>query len=100
MAARRLGHRDLSRGWTAWYDLAAVGRYQRSMLRSVASRLAKPKLSRAYVHWRQDWDRMEAAKAAKAQLEKIRGQQASHNDAEYELQRQVRAPLRIGEPST
>jgi len=91
MAARRLGHRDLSRGWTAWYDLAAVGRYQRSMLRSVASRLAKPKLSRAYVHWRQDWDRMEAAKAAKAQLEKIRGQQASHDDAEYELQRQVSA---------
>ena len=89
MAARRLGHRDLSRGWTAWCDLAAAGRYQRSMLRSVASRLAKPRLSRAYVHWRQGWDRMEAATAAKAQVEKIRGQQASHDDTEFELQRQV-----------
>jgi len=91
MAARRLGHRDLSRGWTAWCDLAAAGRYQRSMLRSVASRLAKPRLSRAYVHWRQGWDRMEAATAAKAQVEKIRGQQASHDDTEFELQRQVSA---------
>ena len=44
MALKRIGKRDLARGWMAWYDMFAERLRRSNMLKSAGARLLKPKL--------------------------------------------------------
>ena len=55
-ALRRIMQQGLARGWEAWQQqyLEHVGKQR--MLKTVASRLMKPKLSASFAHWWRDWE--------------------------------------------
>ena len=52
---RRLGKRDLSRGWQTWLDGWLERQRHMRMLAGAAGRLMKPKLAAAVTAWREDW---------------------------------------------
>ena len=55
MAVRRIGKRDLTRGWVAWsHSYLQQARVHR-MLCAAGARLLKPKLVSAVQQWREDW---------------------------------------------
>ena len=55
MAMRRIGKRELTRGWETWYGMYWQQVRERQMLRAAGARLAKPKLFACVKHWRDDW---------------------------------------------
>ena len=59
MALRRIGKRDLTRGWVAWHEKWAEEARRKRMLSAAGSRLAKPKLAACYGHWKRDWELIE-----------------------------------------
>ena len=65
MAINRIMKRDLSRGWTAWFDGWYEHRRQENLLKHAASRLAKPKLAACHKKWKDDWAAEEQAKFAR-----------------------------------
>ena len=65
MAINRIMKRDLSRGWTAWFDGWYEHRRQENLLKHAASRLAKPKLVACHKKWKDDWAAEEQAKFAR-----------------------------------
>ena len=66
MAIRRIGKRDLARGWTAWFDLYSQIVYERRLLQQAGNKLTKPKMSAAWTAWQKDWKRV-ALEKTKAQ---------------------------------
>jgi len=68
MAARRLGHKDMSRGMNAWMDMYFMKTRQQRMLRAAASRLARPKLAAGYTFWRQDWEARQLVLSSKSSV--------------------------------
>ena len=87
LAARRISQLALSRGWQAW-----VGQYeavvrQRRLLRGVAGRLSKPKLTACFRHWLSDWETAERA----TEQARAAGQVAALRQAEHQ---QVLSALR------
>ena len=64
MAIRRIGKRDLTRGWVAWSDLYLEQRRRNHLLRAAGNKLTKPKLSAAYRMWFMDWQEEAVAKAS------------------------------------
>ena len=55
-AMSRFGKRELTRCFETWSDTYWEGAHRRELLRQGGLRLARPRLSRSYVHWRQDWN--------------------------------------------
>ena len=55
-AMSRFGKRELARGFESWSDTYCEGAHRRELLRQAGMRLARPRLSHGYVHWRQDWN--------------------------------------------
>ena len=55
MAVRRIGKRDLTRGWVAWHDGYVDETRVRRMLGRAAAKLLKPKLVSAVQHWKDDF---------------------------------------------
>ena len=108
MAIKRIGKRDLSRGWQCWLDAYLEKRHSLNLLKASAARLARPKLAACVSAWRHSWDEaMQAAKLATlegrmamqiAQLtqELADARQAMVEgrglEAELERQREVRRP--------
>jgi hypothetical protein len=74
MAIRRIGKRDLTRGWVAWSDLYLEQRRRNHLLRAAGNKLTKPKLSAAYRMWFMDWQEEAVAKASMT-VEQRMGQQ-------------------------
>ena len=62
MAGRRLLRKDLSRGWTAWFDGYQEQTHRARVLRGAGSRFVRPKLVASYNVWRRDWEIAEAAR--------------------------------------
>ena len=52
MAVRRVFKRELSRGWTCWYDAYWTRVRQKRLLAAAANRLFRPKLVRGFGLWR------------------------------------------------
>ena len=89
MAIRRIGKRDLSLGWVAWYDAYVARTRVRRMLSNAAARLVKPKLVSAVKHWRKEWE----VSCLNAQVEevaaKLEAARASEIAAKAEMHRQL-----------
>jgi hypothetical protein len=51
MAVRRLGRRELARGWMEWCEMVAVRIRKRRLLKAAGQRLFKPKVSRSFAVW-------------------------------------------------
>ena len=56
MALKRIGKRDLTRGWVAWHDQYYEAKRMDRMLKGAGARLLRPKLSAAYNIWRRGWE--------------------------------------------
>jgi len=54
-AARRMGNRDLSMGWSVWHELWEEVSKQKRMLAAAGARLSRPQLTAAFSGWRSDW---------------------------------------------
>jgi hypothetical protein len=66
IAARRIGQRGLSRGWSAWRDAWEERRRQRQTLASSGARLLRPKLAASFGGWRHEWEVSQAADEVRA----------------------------------
>ena len=55
MAVRRIGKRDLARGWMAWVELYNQIVQERRMLKQAGARITRPKLVACMHIWREDW---------------------------------------------
>ena len=51
---RRMMNRDLSFGWTAWYELWSAKTYAMARLREVGNKFKAPELANAFGFWRED----------------------------------------------
>ena len=71
MAVRRLGKRELSKGWETWEFIYLESARRRRLLAAAGSKLARPKLVACYSHWKYDWGLAEAACAKMTQAEKL-----------------------------
>ena len=56
MAVRRMGKKEISRGFEAWADMYFEEQRRKRLLVAVGAKLAKPKLSAGYARWRHDWE--------------------------------------------
>ena len=56
MALRRIGKRDLFRGWCAWHDTWARRASSSRALLAAGAKLTRPKLVASYQQWRRDWE--------------------------------------------
>ncbi len=63
-ALRRIGKRDLTRGWVAWHDGWFEEARMKRALAAAATKLVKPKLVACVTHWRRSWEAAEGAKRA------------------------------------
>lgn len=91
--ARRMVHRDLASGWSAWVLLWEAKIYAKNRLRQIANRFKSPKLMIAFEHWAQttydtlQQEKLAAAEALRSKLEgermELSGQMAAMK-AEYE----------------
>ena len=55
MAVRRIGRRDLAKGWMAWLTPYLERKHRMRMLAAAGARMAMPKLVACVKHWREDW---------------------------------------------
>ena len=55
MAIRRIGKRDLARGWTAWSEQHLEKKRRAQVLKAAGNRLMRPKLTAGWQHWQRDW---------------------------------------------
>ena len=85
MAVRRIGKRDLTRGWVAWSDLYLEQRRRKNMLKQAGARLTRPKLVASYAHWRRGWELDEKSKASMSVEERWRAEIAARQVVETEL---------------
>ena len=53
--ARRLSQRDLIKGWQTWHEAWWLEHRRKRLLATAGGRLARPKLSACFSHWRADW---------------------------------------------
>ena len=56
MELRRIGKRDLARGWSGWVTPYLERKRRERTLKAAGARLLKPKLMNAYTLWRRDWE--------------------------------------------
>ena len=56
MALRRIGKRELARGWLAWSGRTRAQAAQAHAQQAASQRLLRPKLMGAYSKWRRDWE--------------------------------------------
>eukprot|EP00966_Prymnesium_polylepis_P238852 5523863-Prymnesium_polylepis.1 len=70
VAARRIGQMEVSRAWLTWSTKYEEHAWRQRVLRQVAGRMMRPKLTACLTHWRRDWEvTMVKAKAQKAREE-------------------------------
>lgn len=79
MAARRLGQKSLSRGWSTWHALHEHRQRIRRLLQIAAGRLARPALASAIAHWQHDW--------AESERLRIKQEESLRSAVEAELAR-------------
>ena len=71
IGVRRLMQQGLARGWGAWHEVYVEYRRKQRLLKNAGSRLTKPKLVHAFMHWQHDWQVETAYVAAMSQEERL-----------------------------
>ena len=56
MALKRIGKRELSKGWTAWLDVYLEHKRNQNLLKNAGAKLTRPKLVACVQWWRRDWE--------------------------------------------
>ena len=72
---RRLGKRDLARGWQAWLDEFLEKRRKKRLLAAAAGRLIKPALTAALTQWRKGWQEEQTSMLEEGQAQLRSGQE-------------------------
>ena len=85
MAVRRLGKRELGRGWQAWLDEYVERRRKQRLLAAAAGRLARPAQSAALTHWRKEWQAEQTRMLEEGQAQLRHGQEALIKAHEREI---------------
>ena len=85
MAVRRLGKRELGRGWQAWLDEYMERRRKQRLLAAAAGRLARPAQSAALTHWRKEWQAEQTRMLEEGQAQLRHGQEALIKAHEREI---------------
>ena len=67
-AGRRIQLIGLAKGWNAWHEQYVEAKRQMQMLQAAGARLSRPMLVATFMHWRDDWDAVEKAAAARAAM--------------------------------
>ena len=91
-AVRRIAHRGLARGWSAWHAAWEERRRQRQMLASAGARLLRPKLAASVAHWRGAWEAARAEERSRAEALLSAAQARERGGLEAEVER-LRAEL-------
>ena len=92
MAIKRLGKRDLSKGWETWEAVYYEHTRRKRLLQAASAKLTKPHLTASYAHWKKDWELEARAMASMSQAERLTAETARRQAAESELH-EVRAEL-------
>ena len=71
MALKRIGKRDLARGWQGWAEPYLEKKRLERALKAAGARMLKPKLMAAFTKWRRDWEDEKHAKAAMSLEERL-----------------------------
>ena len=87
MGVRRLIQQGLARGWTAWRDGHREYQRKRRLLGQAAGRLAKPKLTAAFVHWQHDWEAEIVRQRTKTSAQILEEEKLKRIELEIELQK-------------
>ena len=82
---RRLGKRDLGRGWQAWLDMFLERRRKQRLLAAAAGRLAKPALTAALAQWRKGWQVEQTRMLEEGQVQLRSGQEVLIKAHEREM---------------
>jgi Ca2+-binding EF-hand superfamily protein len=92
MIARRMFRKDLSRGWSAWFDLWEEQARMRRAISRAAQKLRNPEVSAAYSIWKEFWSAANAALEEKATMEKERAQKQREQELAG-MSEEIRAEL-------
>ena len=84
---RRLGKRDLGRGWQAWLDEFLEKRRKKRLLAAAAGRLIKPALTAALTQWRKGWQEEQTSMLEEGQAQLRSGQEVCHTGLEPQKSR-------------
>ena len=92
-AMRRIMQQGLARGWEAWQQqyLEHVGKQR--MLKTVASRLMKPKLSASFTHWWHDWEDQQRSEEVLSQAGRLRSKWNKIEEENARLREQLEEVL-------
>jgi Ca2+-binding EF-hand superfamily protein len=71
LGVKRMMQIGLARGWSAWEDQWREAVHKRNLLKGAASRLTKPKMVAAFMHWQRDWEHLEMQRAAMSGVERL-----------------------------
>ncbi|MGY8942398.1 MAG: hypothetical protein ACKVJH_10250, partial [Flavobacteriales bacterium] len=80
-AAKRMMQAGLTKGWQSWLDLYLERQASMRMLAAAAGRLARPALTAALTHWRDDWQEEQRAALEEGQR-LIRAEAEGHSAAQ------------------
>ena len=87
IGVKRLLQGALARGWSAWLDQYEGHLHTKRMMRMVTNRLGKPKLTRALLHWADDWRSEALAASSRRHRERYGKEKLGRETAEEELAR-------------
>ena len=90
-AVRRIIHKDLGRGWTAWFDLYTEKKRQQRLLKKAGNRLSKPKVAASFAHWLHDWEVESTQQAMMSSREKFENEIAKLRTSEHNLMLEVQS---------
>ena len=84
-ALRRIIHKDIGRGWTAWADMYLEKKRQERLLKKAGNRLSKPKVAASFAHWQNDWQVESTQQAMMSTREKFENEIAALRTNEHNL---------------
>jgi hypothetical protein len=83
-AAKRMMQAGLTKGWQTWMDMYREDQRQKRMLAAAAGRLARPALTAALTHWREDF--VEEQRAALEEGQRLLRAEAEGRTAEQQAE--------------
>jgi hypothetical protein len=83
--ARRMIHKELARGWTAWAAKRAALAKKKQMLKQAAARLTRPALSASYRYWLKDFQEATKADDARRQRRELDALEVQLSESMYRV---------------
>jgi hypothetical protein len=91
MAVRRIGKRDLTRGWVAWLDTYIQVQHEKRLLLSAGARLTRPKLVACMHAWREDWRTDQEKKKAMSMGQRLKAEVEQRRQLQQDMAAQLQA---------